>query len=305
TTALLAAIVSMSWASGAYEPTRESISTHSVPEWFQDAKFGMLIDWGLYSVAGWAPPKALGATYPDWYVRQMYVDDAFKVYHARIWGAGFSRDDFIPLFTAKKFDPELLASIAKASGMKYMIPVCKHHDGFCLWPSSLTGRNAMEMGPKRDLIGPLVEACRRVGLKFGFYQSLEEWEFPVLASDGRLRMRIWNPEKSRTTVEPYDDAYLRGKIAGKRPVHDYARDYIAPQTMEFIRRYDPDILWFDGDWTETQATFGTYSIVAAYYNQAAGRKEVAVNDRMGKTRGEVGDFYTSEYGGVEGKPFDL
>ena len=163
----------------------------------------------------------------------------------------------------------------------------------------------MDMGSKRDLIGPMVKACRRVGLKFGFYQSLEEWEFPLLASDGRLQMRIWNPEKGRTTVEPYDETFLRGKIAGKRPVHDYARDYILPQTMEFVRRYDPDILWFDGDWTETEEAFGTYSIVAAYYNQAAGRKEVAVNDRLGKTRGEVGDFYTSEYGGVEGKPFDL
>jgi alpha-L-fucosidase len=303
--ALLAAFIPVARASGPYEPTRESISAHQVPEWFEDAKFGMFIDWGLYSVAGWAPPSERGAIYPDWYVRRMYVDEIVRAYHARTWGAGFTRDDFIPLFTAKKYDPELLARIAKDSGMRYVVPFCKHHDGFCLCPSSLTDRNAMKMGPGRDLIQPLVAACRRAGLKFGFYQSLEEWEFPLLGGDGRLQMRIWNPEKGTTTIDPYDGGYLRGKIAGKRPLRDYARDYIVPQTLEFVERYDPDLLWFDGDWTETQEAFGTYSIVAAYYNRAVGRKEVAVNDRLGKTRGEAGDFYTSEYGEVEGKPFDF
>ena len=303
--ALLAAVIPEVRASNLYKPTRESISTHQVPEWYEDAKFGMFIDWGLYSVAGWAPPRERGATYPDWYLHRMYVDQIFKEYHAQTWGAEFTRDDFIPLFMATKYDPDLLATIAKESGMKYIVPFCKHHDGFCLWPSSLTDRNAMKMGPKRDLIQPLVAACRKAGLKFGFYQSLEEWEFPTLTDGGRLQMRIWNPEKGTTVIEPYDEGFLRGRIIGKRPVRDYAEDYIVPQTLEFIKRYDPDLLWFDGDWTETQEAFGTYSIVAAYYNNAIGRKEVAVNDRLGKTRSEVGDFYTSEYGEVEGKPFDL
>jgi alpha-L-fucosidase len=303
---LFAIAIPRSLALGPYEGTRESISTHRVPDWFEDAKFGMFIDWGLWSVAGWAPPSEQGAIYPDWYLHRMYSDEKYKAYHNRTWGAGFTRDDFIPLFTAKKYDPDLLATIAKDSGMKYVVPFCKHCDGFCLWPSSFTDRNAMKYGPKRDLIEPLVAACRSDGLKFGFYQLLEEWEFPMLANDGRLQMRIWSAETETTTIKPYDEAYMRGKVTGKRPVRDYVKDYIVPQTMEFIERYDPDILWFDGDWTETQEAFGTYSMVAAYYNRAMGHKEVVVNDRLGKTRSDLGDFYTSEYGGaIEGKPFDL
>jgi alpha-L-fucosidase len=299
---LLGVVVACARASGPYE----SIEAHHVPEWFEDAKFGMFIDWGLWSVAGWAPPSDQGAIYPDWYLHRMYVDPKYKAYHVRVWGGGFTRDDFIPLFTARKYDPELLAKIARDSGMKYVVPFCKHCDGFCLWPSSFTDRNAMKLGPKRDLIQPLVAACREEGLKFGFYQLLEEWEFPMLADDGQLKMRIWSAETEKTTIEPYDEGFLKGKITGKRPVRNYARDYIMPQTMEFIERYDPDIVWFDGDWTETQEAFGTYSLVAAYYNRAIGRKEVAVNDRLGMTRSDLGDFFTSEYGGaIEGRPFDL
>jgi alpha-L-fucosidase len=287
-----------------YKATRESISTHAVPEWFEDAKFGMFIDWGLYSVAGWAPVPEKGATYPDWYVFRMYTDDRFKEYHAKTWGPKFTRDDFIPLFTAKAYDPDKLAQIAKDSGMRYVVPFCKHHDGFCLWPSQTTGRNAGEMGPKRDLIRPLVDACHRDGLKFGFYQSLEEWEYPLIGQDGKPHLRLWDT-KSPGRVVPYDAEALKGKIAGKRPVRDFTRDYLVPQTEEFIDRYDPDILWFDGDWTEDAETFNSYEMVAHFYNHASGRKEVVVNDRLGKTRSKVGDFYTSEYGAVHGKPFDL
>jgi alpha-L-fucosidase len=292
-------------AAETFMPTRESISTHSVPEWFEDAKFGMFIDWGLWSVAGWAPPAEHGPIYPDQYLHRMYSNAQYKAYHARVWGAGFSRDDFIPFFTGKKFDAELLAAIAKESGMKYIVPFCKHADGFCLWPSSFTDRNAMEMGPKRDLIRPLVTACRREGLKFGFYYNLEEFEFPVFNDDGQLQMRIWTPETRKTIIEPYDDGFGRGKITGKRPVRDYASGYIVPQALEFIQRYDPDLIWFDGAWTELPEALGTYAIVAAYYNQAIGRKNVAVNDRLG-IECDLGDFNTDEYGwAIGGKPFDF
>jgi alpha-L-fucosidase len=151
------------------------------------------------------------------------------------------------------------------------------------------------MGPKRDLVAPLVAACRNEGLKFGFYQSLEEWEYPITGSDGKLTIRKWSPESGDSEV-PYDAAAMKGKIAGKRPVHDYTRDYLVPQTKEFIRRYDPDLLWFDGDWTEDAGVYDSYQMVADYYNQAEGRKDVAVNDRLGESRGKAGDFYTSEYG---------
>ncbi|MDR3217363.1 MAG: alpha-L-fucosidase, partial [Dysgonamonadaceae bacterium] len=154
---------------GPYSPDVNSIRTHTCPEWFRDAKFGMFIDWGLYSVAGWSPKREKGAMYPDWFMADMVHGKGHKEYVKKTYGDGFQPDDFIPMFTAENYQPEKLMQIAADAGMKYVIPFCKHHDGFCLWPSSYTDRDAMDMGPHRDLIRPLVNECSRLGLKFGFY----------------------------------------------------------------------------------------------------------------------------------------
>ncbi len=280
-----------------YKPNLRSIRGHATPEWFQDIKFGMFIDYGLYSVAGYAPKKESGAMYPDWYLYNMYNSPEVAKYHKATWGNDFQRDDFIPLFTAENFDPEGIAKIAEDAGMRYVVPFCKHHDGFCLWPSSFTKRNVMDMGPKRDLIGPLSEACRRRGLKFGFYFSLEEWEYPVIQG-GQKMVRIWTTrDDPPSQIVPFDGIVMAGRIAGKVPVQDFVSDYIIPQATEFIDRYDPDILWLDGDWTTYAEDLGSRQIVSHFYNKAAGRKTVASNDRLGRfMRFNVGDFFTSEYG---------
>jgi alpha-L-fucosidase len=280
-----------------YDPTLKSIRRHVAPEWFQDLKFGMFIDYGLYSVPGYAPKKESGAMYPDWYLYNMYNSPEVVKYHKAKWGNDFQRDDFIPLFTAENFDPEGIAKIAEDAGMRYVVPFCKHHDGFCLWPSSYTRRNVMEMGPKRDLIGPLNEACRRRGLKFGFYFSLEEWEYPVI-QDGEKMVRIWTTlDGQPDEVVPFDEVAMAGRISGKVPVQDFVSDYIIPQATEFIDRYDPDILWLDGDWTAFAEDLGSRQIVSHFYNNAIGRKTVASNDRLGRfMRFNIGDFFTSEYG---------
>ena len=288
---------------GPYQPTWESLDSHPLPQWFDDGKFGMFIDWGLWSVPGWGPLPEKGATYPDWYLFRMY--NQYRDYHVKTYGEDFERDDFIPMFTGEEYNPQELIKIAQQSGMKYVVPFCKHHDGFCLWPSSVTGRDAMDMSPKRDLIGPLVKACRAAGMKFGFYQSVEEWEYPVLDENGHLQVRIWDGAKA-PYLAPYDEKRLRRKITGKIPVRNYAKEYLAPQTLEFIEKYDPDLLWYDGDWTTPADELDTREVVADYYNRAEGRKEVCVNDRMGMTRLKHGDFYTSEYGEVYGHgEFDI
>ncbi len=284
---------------GEWKATAESIDSHTAPEWFMDAKFGMFIDWGLWSVAGWAPKKETGAMYPDWYEYRMDTDDAFMAYHEKNWGADFKRDDFLPLFSASKYDPDNLIQTARRAGMKYVVPFCKHHGGFCLWPSSFTFRDAVDMGPQKDLIKPLVESCRREELKFGFYFSIEEWEYPILDADGHLHNRAWGDE-----IKPYTDD-LDKKISGKIPVDDFGVDYLVPQAKEFIDLYDPDILWYDGDWNTNVERLHTYDIAAYFYNNAEGRKEVAVNDRYGGHPGEKwqrskrGDFFTNEYGDME------
>ncbi|MGV8137259.1 MAG: alpha-L-fucosidase [Mangrovibacterium sp.] len=284
---------------GKWKPTPESIDAHQAPEWFKDAKFGMFVDWGLWSVAGWAPKKEVEAMYPDWYELRLDTDSAFIPYHEKNWGKDFKRDDFIPLFTAKNYQPAKLVDIAKDAGMKYVVPFCKHHSGFCLWPSSYTFRDASDMGPKKDLVAPLVENCKKKGLKFGFYFSIEEWEYPVIDGQGNLQQRKWNG-----TINPFS-ADLGNKCSGKIAVHDFALDYLVPQATEFIDQYDPDLLWFDGDWNTDVNELHTYDIAAYFYNKAEGRKPVAVNDRYGANKGERyqrwkrGDFFTNEYGDMD------
>ncbi len=284
---------------GKWKPEIASIDSHVAPEWFLDAKFGMFVDWGLWSVAGWAPKREKGAMYPDWYELRHSTVPAFVKYHEKNWGKDFRRDDFIPLFTAADYKPGKLAEIARKAGMKYMVPFCKHHSGFCLWPSSYTHRDVSDMGPGKDLMGPLVDECRRKGLKFGFYYSHEEWESPVLDENGDIIMRIWGEKK-----KPYSPE-MEKKCTGKIAVRNYVTDYMIPQAVEFIDRYDPDILWYDGDWNTNVDSLRTYDLSAYFYNHAEGRKEVAVNDRYGGHTGEKwqrskrGDFFTNEYGDME------
>lgn len=285
---------------GKWKPTPESIDSHLTPEWFKDAKFGMFIDWGLWSIAGWAPKKEKGAMYPDWYEYRMDTDSGFIEYHNKNWGKDFKRDDFIPLFEARNYKPERLAKIVQDAGMKYVIPFSKHHSGFCLWPSTFTQRDVIDMGPKTDLIGPLVESCKERGLKFGFYFSVDEWEYPLIDENGKLSTRIWGNK-----VQPYSKD-IEKKASGKIAVRNFAEDYIVPQATEFIDKYDPDILWYDGEWDVPAHDLCSYDIAAYFYNKAEGRKEVAVNDRYGLENGEKlrfkrGDIFTSEYHDNDGK----
>ncbi len=284
-------------ADGVWKASLASLMRHPCPEWFQDAKFGMFIDWGPWSVAGWAKIPEKDATYPDWYEHRLdysSVDKGYvERYHDKNWGTDFQRDDLIPLFRAERYQPSELVDIAIESGMKYIVPFCKHHGGFCLWESSYTFRDAKDMVGK-DLIEPLVADCRAKGLKFGFYFSTEEWEYPMINFDGKLITRLWTGKYA--PYKPEMETWASGKIA----VKDFAKDYIIPQAVEFIDKYDPDILWYDGEWETPVELLGSFDISAYFYNQAEGRKEVAVNDRYGLMYGErmrdhSGDFYTSEY----------
>ena len=277
---------------GKWKSTGQSLVKHKIPEWFEDLKFGMFIDWGLWSIAGWAPKNG-GAMYPDWYELNMYANPVVKKYHIKNWGEDFMRDDFIPLFKGSEYNPDKLIDVAINAGMKYVIPFSKHHTGFCLWPSSFTLRDVGDrMG--KDFIQPLVNNCKEKGLKFGFYFSLDEWDYPVIAPDGTLKIRKWSGRYDKY------DTFQENISSGKIPVKDFNRDYIVPQAVEFIDKYDPDILWYDGEWNTDVNLLGSYDISAYFYNQAEGRKEVAINDRYGREaderlRSHIGDYYTSEF----------
>ncbi|MDD4921285.1 MAG: alpha-L-fucosidase, partial [Bacteroidales bacterium] len=130
-----------------YKPTWESLDSHKMPQWYDDAKIGLSMHWGVYSVPAWAR-RDEGVSYAEWYGRRMNEKGNPTVdYHKENYGEKFTYDDFIPKWKAEKFNAYSWAKFAKQMGANYIFITSKHHDGFCLWPSKYTDRNAMKMGP--------------------------------------------------------------------------------------------------------------------------------------------------------------
>src|SRR5580658_10718816 len=184
-----------------YQPTWDSIDRRATPAWFSDAKFGIFIHWGTYSVPAYAPVLPGKLAYAEWYWHAITegrkpgadpVDAGSWDYHKRMYGADFDYQNFAPRFRAELFDPGHWADVFTRSGAKYVVLTSKHHEGFALWPSPEASRtwgrpwNAAEIGPKRDLLGDLATAVRANGLRMGIYYSLYEWYNPLYLS-GKAR----------------------------------------------------------------------------------------------------------------------
>lgn len=172
---------------GPYEPTWDSVRAHyRTPAWFEQAKFGIFIHWGLY---------AIPAYHNEWYAKHMYA--AFAQWHAEHYGPPdkFGYKDFIPMFNAEEYDPAGWASLFKKAGAKYVVPVAEHHDGFAMWDSKLTEWCAGKMGPRRDLIGDLSRAVKESGLVFGV--SSHRMEHHTFVSGGGGEERPVRPQIRR------------------------------------------------------------------------------------------------------------
>lgn len=290
-------------ARGAYQPAAESLARHSIPEWWLDAKFGMFYDWGLYAVAGYDTKEWNRARYPDCYLLMM--DNKLRAYHEQTWGCDFERDDFIPCFTGADFDAEEVTRLAVAAGQKYIVHFHKHMDGYCQWESTFTHRNSVVMPPQRDFTAEMAAACRRHDLRYGFYFGVEEMEYPIISRlDDSLQVRLFSrrqPEINPHTgdyslTRPFDPLRDNRTFSGKVPVRNYVNHYLLPLAKEFIDKYDPDILWLDGEWDRPAEDFRSLDLAAYFYNHAGGRKQVALADRLGEnSRGRMGDFFTSEF----------
>ncbi|MCA1219415.1 alpha-L-fucosidase [Streptomyces sp. 8L] len=259
-----------------FQPTDVSLATHQAPYWFQDAKFGIFIHWGVYSVPAWAP---VGVQYAEWYWQQMQ-DPSNPVYahHRDIYGEDFAYDDFIPRFRAERFDPRAWVELFRDAGAQYHVLTSKHHEGFALWDTKLSDRNAVRMGPKRDLVKELFDASKRYTpeLHRGLYFSMPEWFNPDDPWEGHA-------PRNPYTLEPLP---YTGYTAGK----DYVEGYQALQMLELVDGYDPEIIWCD-----IGGANDSHHVLAEYFNHAKNRRrpiEVTVNDRSG-----IGphDFTTPEY----------
>jgi len=260
-----------------YQPTWQSVDSRPTPVWFSDAKFGIFIHWGLYSVPAYADvdsPKA--QHYAEWYWNTLtgaqdgkdLTNAATLAYHKRVYGADFPYQNFAPLFKAELFDPARWADTFQRSGAKYVVLTSKHHEGFALWPSreasATWGRpwNAVEAGPHRDLAGDLADAVRAKGLKMGFYYSLYEWYNP-----------LWLSNKPR-----------------------YVAEHMTPQFKDLVTRYKPSIIFTDGEWELPSADWKSPEILAWLFNDSPVKDEVVVNDRWGSdTRHKHGGYWTTEY----------
>jgi len=238
---------------GPFQPTWASLEQYQAPQWYQDAKFGIFIHWGLYAV------PAFGN---EWYPRNMYqVGSPEYEYHRATFGdqTKFGYKDFIPMFKAERFDPDAWAELFRRAGAKFVVPVAAHHDGFAMYDCSYSDWTAAKMGPKRDLIGELAAAVRRQWLVFGLSSHrAEHWwfmdggmEFPSDVQDGRYAA-FYGPAQPRTT----------------QPHEQYLEDWLA-RTCELVDKYQPQLVWFDW-WIETPV-FEPYlrRFAAYYYNRGA------------------------------------
>lgn len=260
-----------------YEATWDSLDSRPTPEWFLDAKLGIFIHWGVYSVPAFAYPDS----YSEWYwhslkasqdgrnERQRRNATATREFHKRVYGEEFAYADFARLFKTEMFDPAQWAELFKRAGARYVVLTSKHHDGFALWPSAEASRtwgrpwNSVEAGPGRDLLGDLGEAVRDAGLNMGFYYSLYEWFNPLWLSDR----------------------------------DQYIREHMVPQFKDVVTKYRPSLIFSDGEWDLEHQRWMSTELLAWLFNEAPSRDEVVINDRWGKgIRHEHGGYYTTEYG---------
>jgi alpha-L-fucosidase len=252
-------------AKGPFKPDWESLSEYRIPQWYKDAKFGIFIHWGVYSV------PAFGN---EWYPREMYCKQSTcYAHHLAVHGkhSEFGYKDFIPQFTAKNFNALDWTGLFKRAGAKFVVPVAEHHDGFAMYQTDLSPWNAAAMGPKRDIIKELADASRVNNLIFGLSSHrAEHWWF----FNGGMEF------DSDVKSGKYADFYGPAKPRETAPDKTYLNDWLM-RTCELVDKYEPAIVWFD--WWIEEASFASYlkKFGAYLYNRGARWKyRPAINYKM-------------------------
>ncbi|HEX4851536.1 MAG TPA: alpha-L-fucosidase, partial [Puia sp.] len=265
---LLMLITWLQWdlqAQQVYQANWESLNKYKVPEWFRDAKFGIFIHWGVYSV------PAFGS---EWYPRLMYLKGSKEYnHHIQTYGnqSTFGYKDFIPQFKAEKFDADQWAALFKKAGAKYVVPVAEHHDGFAMYNSALSNWTAFKMGPHRDVIGELATAIKKQGMIFGLSSHrIEHWWF--LNGGKKFESDVLDPA--------YADFYGPAHDESETMSPEYMNDWMLRCT-ELVDQYQPQLFWFD--WWIEQPSLSPYrkSFAAYYYNKGIEwKKGVVINYKL-------------------------
>lgn len=249
---------------GPFRPDWESLEKYEAPEWYKDAKFGIFIHWGVYSVPAFSN---------EWYPRNMY-EPGFEAYKHHIATYGpldkFGYKDFVPMFKAEHFDPAAWAELFKKAGAKYVVPVAEHHDGFAMYDSGLSDWTAAKMGPHRDVIGELGKAVRAAGLRFGVSSHRVEHNF--FLGPGRAIPSDINDPQYATFYGPAHTWLMNTRGTPLNNDFTYvssawANDWLA-RSAELVQKYHPDIVYFD--WWIGQPSIRTNltRFAAFYYNSS-------------------------------------
>lgn len=250
---------------GLTEASWESLNERGYPQWFCDAKLGIFIHWGLYSVPAYASKEGYG----EWFYRGLMVGDSGRCHIMRQYA-----DPTLPLFqqyqqlthhwNAELWSPNEWADLFTKAGARYVVLVTKHHDGYCLWDSPQQPQwNSTMSGPHRNIVEELTEAVRKKGLRMGMYYSLLEWT---------NERHIW--------MEDSDDS-----------IGNYVENYMIPQFKDLVTRYRPDLIFSDGDWNNSAEQLHSTELISWYYNTVG--PDAIVNNRWG--RGTQHGFITPEY----------
>ncbi|MBR4866517.1 MAG: alpha-L-fucosidase [Clostridia bacterium] len=255
-------------ARGPYKADWSSLSGHKVPDWYKRDKLGVFIHWGIYSV------PAFGN---EWYPRNMYNPDMPEyAHHKATYGdhKDFGYKDFIPDFKAERFDAAQWVSLFRRAGIRYVMPVAEHHDGFAMYETDFNRWNAAEMGPCRDVVGELKTACEDQGLTL--CASTHRAEHYFFLNMGRT---IESDVQDPAYADFYGPAVYAPEFHGD-DLHKYSADVFARgadeewlsdwlvRTCELADRYKPAILYFD--WWIHNHSFKPWlkKLAAYYYNRA-------------------------------------
>ncbi|MDP6545053.1 MAG: alpha-L-fucosidase [Phycisphaerae bacterium] len=253
-----------------YKPNWESIDSRPLPKWFNEAKFGIFVVWGPYSVPSW-----VDRGYAEWYWnRSKRKGSPTQKFHEKMYGKDFPYEKFAEQLTAKLYKPDYWCEIFARSGARYVVTTANYHDGFCLWDSPYSKTkgadkwNATVVGPKRNVLRELFDAGAKRGLKMGIYYSLYEWYHPLYLTD-------------------------RAKYVDK---------HLHPQFKDVVTKFKPWFIFLDGEWTGDYKLWRSLELATWLYNESPCKDYVVTNDRWGKTRRIHGDVYSSEYGGGRFSP---
>lgn len=251
---------------GKYKANWESLAQYGVPQWYSNAKFGIFIHWGIYSVPAYIS---------EWYCRMMYYKgNPTYWHHIRKYGKNFNYRDFIPMFKAEKFNADEWAEFVKSSGAKFMMPVGEHHDGFKMYESDLSEWTSVNMGPKRDILGELKTACEKNGVVFSTSSHRAE-HFWFLNGGSTIGYdNETQNEKYREFYGPCRNIHKKNNLFamlkqehGIEPDEEWLKDWLV-SSCDLIDRYQPSSLFFD--WWVSYKAFRPYmkKFLAYYYNRS-------------------------------------